>query len=200
MCIRDSYNFGQILTFFGAPVSTPFYWWGPNLVCHSRPTVYSYVPNFVSIGLFCRPLAAKNLHFLPIFAIFWTSAFSDVANWHQSQKGEHGCTTTKLPLSNGIKIVFVLQRLHGESGRTTSDVQKCGDQSNRQTDKKLSVFGCPGGGWNPSPTKLGMMIEDLEHVLSPLKRFVVWRIVSPLGGTENLGETRHPQLKTPRTL
>ena len=35
--------------------------------------------------------------------------------------------------------------------------------------KKLNVFGRPGGGWNPSPTKLGMVIEDLEHVLAPLK-------------------------------
>jgi len=37
------------------------------------------VPNFVSIGLFCRPLLAKT----PNFAVFWTSAFSGVANWHQ---------------------------------------------------------------------------------------------------------------------
>ena len=55
---------GQKLQFWanfdilGAPVSTPFYRW-PNLVCYSRPTVYAYVPNFVSIGLFCRPVAAK---------------------------------------------------------------------------------------------------------------------------------------------
>ena len=34
---------------------------------YSRPTVYAYVPNFVSIGLFCRPLAAKNPKFLPYF-------------------------------------------------------------------------------------------------------------------------------------
>jgi len=27
-------------------------------------------------------------------------------------------------------------------------------QTNRQ---KLNVFGRPGGGWNPSPTKLGMV-------------------------------------------
>ena len=40
----------------------------------------------------------------------------------------------------------------------------------KQTDKqKLSVFGRPGGGCNPSPTNLGMVIEDLEHVLAPLK-------------------------------
>jgi len=35
-------------------------------VCYSRPMVYAYVPNFVSIGLFCCPLLAKN----PIFAVF----------------------------------------------------------------------------------------------------------------------------------
>ena len=51
----------------------------------------------------------------PIFAIFWTSAFSVVANWQQSDKIEHGCTTTNISLSNGVKIVFVLQGLRGES-------------------------------------------------------------------------------------
>jgi len=87
---------------------------------------------------------------LPIFAIFWTSPFSVVANWQQSDKVEHGCTTTDLPLPNGIKIVSVLQRLHGEIGRTISDVQKCDEQTDKltdkQTDKKLNVFGNPGGG------------------------------------------------------
>ena len=81
-----------------------------------------------------------------VFAVFWTSAFSDVANWHQFQKVEHGRTTTNLPLFNGIKIVSVLQRLHDEIGRTNSDVQKRDGQTNRQTDKKLNVFGHPGGG------------------------------------------------------
>ena len=89
-------------------------------------------PNFVSIGLFCRPLAAKKLKKTPIFAVFWNSAFSVVANWQQSEKVEHGCTTTNLPLSNGIKIVSVLQRLHGEIGRRNSDVQKRDGQTNRE--------------------------------------------------------------------
>jgi len=67
----------------------------------------------------------------------------------------------------------------------------------RQTDKKkLDVFGRPGGGgWNPISTKLGMVIEDLEHVLAR-KLFRVWRTVLPLGGAENLGITRPHQLKT----
>ena len=94
------------------------------------------MPNFVSIGLFCRPVAAKKKQFLPYFAIFLTSAFSGVANWQQSNKVEHGCTTTNLPLSKGIKIVSVLQRLHGEIGRTTSDVQKRDEQTDKQTDRQ----------------------------------------------------------------
>ena len=93
--------------------------------------VYAYMPNFVSLGVFCRPLLVKN----PNFCQFWTSAFSGVANWQQSQKVEHGNTTTNLPLSNGIKIVSVLQRLHEEIGRTISDVQK----RDGQTDKLETV-------------------------------------------------------------
>ena len=91
-----------------------------------------YMPNFVAIGLFSRPMAAKN----PKFCLFWISAFSAVANWHQAQKVEHGCTTTNLPLSNGVKIVSVLQRLHGEIGRPNSDVQKRDRQTNKQTHKQ----------------------------------------------------------------
>ena len=133
-------NFGQILT-LGAPVPTSSYRWRPNVVCCSRPTVYAYVPNVVSIGLFCRPLAARN----PNFCRFWTKAFSLVASWQQSQKVEHGCTATNL-LSNVIKIISVLQRLHGEIGRTNSDVQKRDGQTNRRTDKKTERFGHRGGG------------------------------------------------------
>ena len=35
---------------------------------------------------------------------------------------------------NDIKIVSVLQRLHGEIGRTISDVQKRDEQTNTRTD------------------------------------------------------------------
>ena len=80
------------------------------------------------------PSGGEKPQFLPIFAIFWTSAFSVVANWQQSDKVEHGCTTTNLPLPNGIKIVSVLQRLHGEIGRTISDVQKRDEQTDKQTN------------------------------------------------------------------
>ena len=47
----------------------------------------------------------------------WTLAFTDVASWRQYEKDEHAYTATNLPLSNGINIVSVLQRLHLEIGR-----------------------------------------------------------------------------------
>ena len=84
-----------------------------------------------------------------IFDVFWTSVFSVAANWQQSDKIEHGCTKTNLPLSNSVKIVSVLQRLHVEIGRTISDVQNRDGQTNKQTDrhtdKKTQPFGHPGG-------------------------------------------------------
>ena len=53
---------------------------------------------------------------------------------------------TQIPLFNGIEIVSVLQRIHGEIGRTNSDVQQRDEQTNKQTDRqKLNIFDRPGG-------------------------------------------------------
>ena len=107
------------------------------------------MPNFISIGLFCRPLLAKN----PYFAVFWTSAFTVVTNWQQSEKAGHGYTTTNLPLPNGIEIVSVLQRLHGEIGRTISGVQKRDEQTERQT-KNSTFLATPAAGEIRAPPNL----------------------------------------------
>jgi len=56
---------------------------------------------------------------------------------------------TQIPPFNGMKIVSVLQRIHGEIGRTNSDVQQRDEQTNKQTDvqtdKKPNIFVRPGG-------------------------------------------------------
>jgi len=192
--VAKSHNFGQILTFFGAPVRTPFYRWGLNFVCYSRPTVYVYLRNFVSIGLLCRPVAAKTPNFCRFldFGIQWCRQLASISEswapsrvhnyklsliqWHQNRF----CTPTPSWRNRAHKL------WRSKTWRT-----------DKQTDKKLNVFGHPGGGWNPSPTKLDTVIEDLEHVLAPRKLLRVWRIVSPLGGAENLGETRPLNLKHP---
>ena len=80
-----------------------------------------------------------------LFAIFWTSAFSGVANWQQSDKVEHKCTTTNLPLSNVSKSFLYSNAFMAKSGAQSLTFKSV---TNKQTDrqKKLYVFGCPGGG------------------------------------------------------
>jgi len=104
-------------------------------------------------------VAAKNRNFCHFLPFLDFAVFSGVANWQQSQKVERGCTRTNLPLSNGIKIVSVLQRLHGEIGRTISDVQKHDEQTdkqtNKQTNKKNSTFlAAPAAGEIRAPPNL----------------------------------------------
>ena len=60
--------------------------------------------------------------------------------------------TTNLPLPNGIKIVFVLQRLHGEIGRTDSDVQKRDEQTDKQ--KNSTFLAAPAAGEIRAPLNL----------------------------------------------
>jgi len=79
---------------------------------------------------------------------FWNSAFCGVASWLQSEKVEHGCTTTNLPLSNNIEIVSeYFNAFMVKSGAQTLTFKSVTDgQTDRQTDKKLNVFGRPCGG------------------------------------------------------
>jgi len=93
--------------------------------------------NFVSIGLFCHPLAAKNLNFYRYFGI-WL-----VANLHQSEKVEHGCTTTNLHLSNGVKSFLNSNAFMPKSGAQSLTFASVTD---RQTNKKTQRFGRHGGG------------------------------------------------------
>ena len=95
-----------------------------------------------SRSVYSVALCWRKPQFLPFF---WTSAFSVVANSQQSDKVEYGCTTTNLSLSNGVKIVSVLQDLHGEIWRTISDVQKCDEQTDKQT-KNSTFLATPAAG------------------------------------------------------
>jgi len=52
------------------------------------------MPNFVSIGLFCHPVAAKNPNFCRFFGL---RHFSGVAIWQQSEKVEHGTQLQTFP-------------------------------------------------------------------------------------------------------
>jgi len=63
-----------------------------------------------------------------------------------------------------------------------------------QTDKKLTFLAAQAAGELQAQAN---GIEDLEHVLALLKHSGVRCTVLQLGGAENLGEPRLPQLKPP---
>ena len=108
------------------------------MVCYSRPTVYAYTCQISSQSVYSVALCwQKN----PIFAVFWTSAFSVVANyWQQSDKFEHGCTTTNLPLSNGIKIVSDSNAFIAKSGAQSLTFKSARNKQTDKQTKKLNVF------------------------------------------------------------
>jgi len=160
-------QFWANLDFLGAPVPTPFYRWGQNLVCYSRPTVYAYLSNFVSISLFC-PLCWRKP---PIFAVFWTSACSVVAKLTAVWESWTRVHNYKPPPTQRHQNRFCVPT---PSWRNRAHNLWClkAWRTNRQTNtqtirQKLNVFGHPGGGWSPSLTKLGTVIADLEHILEP---------------------------------
>ena len=116
--VAKNHKFGQILTFWGLLYQSPVTDEG-QLCCVIANLRCTLTRQILSRSVYCVTLCWRKT---PIFAVFWTSAFSGVANWQQSEKSEHGCITTNLPLSNGIEIVSVFQRLHGKIRRTISDV------------------------------------------------------------------------------
>ena len=160
-------------------------------MCWSRPTVYAYMPNFILIRIFCYPLAAKKrTQILPVFG------FRHFVMWLIGGIRRKLNTTANLPLSNGIKTVSVLQQLHGEIVSRISMVQK--RERHRQTDKqtKNSTFWPPRRRVKSDPHQNWHGDRGPRALSCSSKIFGLRCIFLPLGGAENLGENRHPQLKT----
>ena len=173
------HNFGQILTFEGLlyrpllPMSVTF---GMLQQTHadlyaSRPTLRPTC-QISSRSVYYVALWRRKTRILPFFGLQHL-VMSTVNRNLRKLNTSAQLQAFPYPTTWKLFLVSVLQRLHGEIGRTNSYVQKCDEQTDRQTDrqKKLNVFGRPGGWWNPSPTKLCLVIEDLEHVLVPRKVF-----------------------------
>ena len=81
------------------------------------------------------PSGVENPQFLPLFGRHLL--VSTVAGKLRKLNTGAQLGPTNVPLSNGIKIVSVLQRLHGEIGRTNSDVQKRDGQTDRQKTQRF---------------------------------------------------------------
>ena len=110
------------------------------MVCDSRPTVYAYVPNFVSIGLFYRPLLAKN----PNFAVFRLRhlVLSPIGN--SLTKLNTGAQLQTFPYPMAPKSFLYSNAFASKSGAQSLTFKSVTDrQTNRQTDRKTQRF------WQP---------------------------------------------------
>jgi len=114
------------------------------VVCYSRPTVYAYVLNFVSIGLFCRHLLAKNANFLPFLGLRLL-VLSPIG--HSLTKLNTGAQLQTFPYQAASKSFLYSNDFMAKSGAQALTFKSVTDrQTDEQTDKKLNVFGHPGGG------------------------------------------------------
>jgi len=101
--------------------------------------VYVYLRNFVSIGLFCRPVAAKKKQF---FVVFWTSSFSDVSIGINLRKLSTGAQLQTFPYATALKSLLYSNAFMAKSGAQTLTFKSVTDkQTDRQT--KLETISRP---------------------------------------------------------
>jgi len=168
------------LTFWGLLYRPPFTDEG-QIWCAVEDPLCTLMCQISSRRLFCRPLVKNNLNFCHIFdfGIQWCRQLAAI--W-ESWARAHNYKPSPIQRYQNLSV---LQRIHGEIWRTKSDVQKRDGQRDKQTKCK------------PYQTWHGDRGPRARSCVS--KTFGVWRMVSPLGGTEYLGMTRPCQLKTPIT-
>jgi len=105
------------------------------------------VPNFISIGLFYHPLAAKKdpnfCHILPYFGLLHL-VVSPIGN--SLTKLNMGAQVRTFPYPTVSKSFLYSNAFMAKSGAQSLTFKSMTNkQTNRQT-KKLNVFGCPAGG------------------------------------------------------
>jgi len=102
--------------------------------------VYAYVPNFVSIALFCRSLAVKNHNFCRFFGLrqFVVSPIGGSLR--------KGAQLQAFPYLTASKLFLYFNAFMAKSSIQSLTFKSV---TNEQTDrqiKKLNIFGRSGGG------------------------------------------------------
>jgi len=120
--------------------------------------------------------------------------------WGSTEKVKYRCTTTNLPLCNDAIIVLKVTLLHIVA---ISVSKHCKFQSvtNRQANKKYHTFSSTAGARPTIPTILGMVIEEVRTIFSPSPwLFLIWSVVSPLGGLLKIWGKMPPPWKSAYNL
>ena len=109
-------------------------------MCYSRPTQYTLACQILSRSVYSVALWRQKT----IFAVFWTSAFSGVANWQQSEKVEHSAQLQTFPYPIASKSFLYSNVFMAKSGAQTLTFKSVTDrQTNKQTETKNSTFWPP---------------------------------------------------------
>ena len=141
-----NHNFGQILTFVML-LYRPHFTDEGQIWCAIVDLGYTlaYMPNFVSIGLFCRPLLAKNRQFLPFFG-FRLLVMSPIGS--SLRKLNTGAQLQTFPYSTASKLFLYSNAFMAKSGAQSLTFKSVTDrQTNKQTDRqKTQRFWPPGSG------------------------------------------------------
>jgi len=164
--VAKNHNFGQILIFSGLLYRPPFTHEG-QIWCTVADSRYTFSCEISSRSVYSVVLWWRKPQFLPSFGLRHLVMSPIGINLRKLRTGAQLQT---FPYPTASKSFLYSNAFVAKSNAQTLTFKSVTDkQTDRQTDKKLNVFGRPGSWWNPSPTKLGMVIEDLEHVLPPLK-------------------------------
>jgi len=172
--VANNHNCGQILTFWGLLYQPPFtdedqIWCAIAdpwcTLTNSVTLCWQKTPNF------CRFFRLRHLVLLPVGSSLG--------------KLNMGAQLQTFPYPTASKSFLYSNAFMAKSGAQSLTFKS---MINRQT-KKIKLFRPP---WQRVKSELhqtwhGDRGQDLEHVLALQKLFRVRHIVSPLGGTQNLG-------------
>ena len=162
-------------------------------MCYSRSAVYAYVPNFFSVGLFCRPLAAKKTNFCQFLRFFGLRhlVLSPIGN--SLTKLNTGAQLQTFPYPTASKSFLYFNAFMAKSGAQTLTFKSLMyRQTNRQRDKKRWIKSELHETWHDDRGPRARSCTS--------KTFSGYDTVSPLGGTQNLGEPDPLNLKPPNSV
>ena len=159
-------------------------------MCYSTPAVYAYVPNFISIGLFCcGPLLAKNF---TIFADFFGLRHLVMLPIGSNlRKLNTGAQLQTLPYPTASKWFLYSNAFMAKSGAQSLTFKSVMDRQTRFWPLWQRL--------KPSLTKLCTVIRGPRACSCTLKTFRGTTHSFATGGCSKFEGNPTPQLKTPLT-
>jgi len=154
------------------------------------------VPNFISIGLFCRPLAAQKPQFLPYFRLRH-SVVSPVGS--NLRKLSTGVQLQTFPYPTVSKSFLYSNAFMAKAGAQTLTIKSVTNRQTNRQMKKTQHF------WPARRRVKSEPYQTWHGHIGPRAHSCTSKTFGGLThsfaarGTENLGITRSCQLKTPIT-